>query len=433
MTRRTVLLCVFLVALATRLLYVSLAEPRMTPDSSDYVTLANNVRMHGSFSLSTQAPYTPTIRRAPMYPLFLTLFGASLNAARAAQSLLDALVASMICGLAGRRVRLRWAAAAGLLYAVHPGAVLYANSILSESLFTFLLSTTIALLVVAIDRNDLRWSAAAGVVMAVAALCRPVGAPLAVVAAGILVLSAVAVPRRFWMAGIFCAATLLTLAPWLIRSSVLARRFVLVSATTPLNFALATTKGPWNLNDQASIFQSYYSNVDPCGRSLARARSPRESAKADEICFEEAMNNLKRNPGYYARSRVSQLIHFPLTSFDFVTGNLTSLGAAIAQRQYGVLALKLSLYGLFSLAPLLLGIAGTLFGARFIENRLAAVVWIFTFLIHAPGFVEYRYFLPAVPMLLVCAAFGLDQLRRPSTSGPRPRPALPQRISKVTT
>lgn len=403
-----VLLCVFLAALATRLAYISFMPPRLTPDSFEYVTLAKNIRTHASFSLRPAAPYTPTIRRAPAYPLFLTLFGGSLNGARTVQSLLDALVAALICATAARRVRLRWAAAAGLLYALHPGAVVYANSILSENLFTVVLTSAIALIVFAIDRDDLRWAAAAGTVMAAAALCRPIGAPFILVAAGVIAVSS-GIQRRFRIAGVFCAAAALTMAPWVIRSSILADRFILVSSTSTLNFALATTNGPWNLNDQATIYNGdYYARIDPCGRATTYARDAVESAKADDICFHEAMENLRRNPGYYARSRVSQLIHFPLTSFDFVTGYRVSVGIALRQRQFGVLGSKLFLYTVFALTPLLLGFAGALFGAPVIEKRLAAAVWIFTLLIYAPGFVEYRYFLPAVPMLLVCAAFGIQ-------------------------
>ena len=81
------------------------------------------------------------------------------------------------------------------------------------------------------------------------------------------------------------------------------------------------------------------------------AKSQRESAKADDICLHEALANLKANPSYYARSRLSQLIHFPLTSFDFVTGNRLTLGAALPQKQYRVLAMKGFLYAVFSLAP----------------------------------------------------------------------------------
>ena len=253
------------------------------------------------FSLSAAPPLVPTIRRGPAYPLFLALFGA---AARAAQCALDALVAAMICFLAGRP-RGWWA---GGLYALHPGAIVYANSILSECLFAFLLAATVALLVIAVRRDDWRWAVVAGVGIGMAALCRPVAAPLVIVIA--------LVPRRRRIAAVFCAAAVVVVAPWIVRSSILAGRFVLVSSTAPVNVALATTKGPWNLNDQATIFRGrYYWDVDPCGRATSHAQSPREAAQADGICAREALDNLRRDPGHYARTRPQQqLMHFPSSS-----------------------------------------------------------------------------------------------------------------------
>ena len=90
---------------------------------------------------------------------------------------------------------------------------------------------------------------------------------------------------------------------------------------------LATANAPWNLNDQASIYEGgYYSRVDPCGRSIADpSQSARELARSDDVCLAEALDNLKEYPGHYARSRVSQLIHFPLSSFDFATGKSTTV------------------------------------------------------------------------------------------------------------
>jgi hypothetical protein len=389
------------VALAARLLYVSLVPPRILPDSHEYQTLADNVRQHGVFSLKTAPPYLPSTRRGPAYPMFLAVFG---DASRGVQCILDALVAVMICALAARWVRLRWAVAAGFLYALHPGALVYANSILVESLLTFLLASTVALLS---WRPGLVAASLAGVTLALAAQCRAIVVPFVIVVAAILLW------RRLGVAAAaLCAAFVLALAPWIIRSSVLAGRFVLIQAGSPVNLALATANVPWNLNDQASIYEGgYYVNLDPCGRAMRDpSRSPRELAKSDDICLAEALDNLKKDPGRYARSRVSQLIHFPLSSFDFATGNRLALGDALRQGQYGVLTTKGALYAVFSLVPLLLGIAGALFGAPAIENRLSSALWIFTLVIYAPGFVEYRYFMSAVPMLLVCAAFGIDRI-----------------------
>ena len=368
---------------------------RLAPDSAQYLQLAANIRAHAAFSLDAAPPLTPTIRRAPLYPLFLALFGA---VPRLAQCVLDALTAAMIAFLGGRRAW--WA---GVLYALHPGALFFINAILSESLFTFLMTATVALLVVAARRDDRRWAIAAGIAGALAILCRQAAGPILIVPALLV--------RRRRIAAAFGAAALIAIAPWIVRCSVLAGRFVFVSAANPFSFALATVPDRFNLNDQASIFrpQAYW-NVDPCGRGVNLARTPREAADADAVCMHEALDNLRRYPGYYLRSRVSQLMHFPVTSFDFVTGSTMSVGAALAQRRWDVVATKLVLYAIFSLSPLLLGIAGTLCGARAMENRLASAVWICTFLVYAPGFVEYRYFFPAVPMLLVSAAFAVRRI-----------------------
>jgi 4-amino-4-deoxy-L-arabinose transferase-like glycosyltransferase len=328
------------------------------------------------------------------------------------QSVLDSLVAALICLLLEGRVRRRWSVAAGMIYALHPAAVLYASSILSESLFTFLFTLAVAGLIFGIRRDRVSWAAAAGVVMGLAALCRPVATPFFIVVAAVIWLSRKSVRRPFRMAAAFSVAMILAMAPWFVRSSVAAGHFVLVSAG-PVNFALATAPERWNLNDQSSIWQNeHYWRAGPCGRALAQARTPPEAVRADQVCLQVAIANLRSDPKRYVRNRITQLVHFPLSSFDVVTGNTTSIQAALRQRAYGVLGMKLGLWSFFSLIPLLAGLLGMFAGRPAIENRLCGALWVFTILIHLPGYVEYRYFLPAVPMLLVTAAYGFDWLEQ---------------------
>ena len=412
-----VLLSVVLTALAVRLTFI--APALENPDSFQYRTLAENIRAHRSFSLDSHPPFGPSIRRAPVYPLFLALVG---DRARLWQSILDSLVAALICLILASRVKLRWTAAAGMTYALHPGAVFLANAILSETLFTFLLTLAVTALLFGIRRNQLSWTAAAGVLMGLAALCRPIAAPFFVVVAAVIWLSRKSIRRPFWMAAVFSVATLFTMAPWLVRSSVAAGHFVLVAAAGPLNFAIATAPEQWNLNDQSSIWQDeHYWRTDPCGRVLT-ARTPPEAVRADNLCLQTAIANLKKDPRRYVRNRITQLVHFPLSSFDTATGNSTSFQAALRQRAYGVLGMKFGLWTLFSFIPLLAGLLGMFAGRPEIENRLCGALWVFTILIHLPGYVEYRYFVPAVPMLLVTAAYGLDWLERAT----RPDPPLPR-------
>jgi 4-amino-4-deoxy-L-arabinose transferase-like glycosyltransferase len=308
-----------------------------------------------------------------------------------------------------------------MVYAFHPAAMLYASSILSESLFTFLVTLAVTILLFGIRRDTLSWIFAAGLVMGLAALARPVAAPFFLIVAAAIWWSRKSIRRPVAMAVVFSAATLTVMTPWIVRSSVAAGRFVLVNATGPVNFALATVPEPWSLNDQSSIWQSkHYWRENPCGRALREAHTPPEAARADQICLHVALTDLSNNPRYYIRNRISQLVHFPLTSFDVATGNSTSFHAALQQRAWTVLGMKLGLFAAFSLVPLLAGMVGLFVGRRAMEKTLCGALWVFTILIHLPGYVEYRYFFPAVPMLLITAAFAFDGLER--TLRPEPYP-----------
>lgn len=382
--------------------------------------------MHHAFSLDDGPPFGPTIRRAPLYPLFLALVGGSGDGisgqrVRVWQAVLDSLVAAMICLILHGLVRMRWAVAAGMVYALHPAAMLYASSILSESLFTFLVTLAVTILLFGIRRDKLSWVFAAGLLMGLAALARPVAAPFFLIVAAAIWWWRKSIGRPVVAAVVFSAATLAVMTPWIVRSSVAAGRFVLVNATGPVNFALATAPVQWNLNDQSSIWQDeHYWRENPCGRALKEAHTPPEAARADQICLQLALQDLRKNPRYYIRNRISQLVHFPLTSFDVATGNTASFGAALRQRAWTVLGMKLGLFTVFSLIPFLAGTAGLFVGKRAIEKTLCGALWVFTILIHLPGYVEYRYFFPAVPMLLITAAFAFDWLGRRLTPEPNP-------------
>src|SRR4029079_18998185 len=93
---------------------------------------------HASLSLSLAPPFVPTIRRAPLYPAFLGLLHlAGLlrpGVVAALQDVVDSAVAAVAVVLAARGAGPAWALAAALAYAVHPGAIVAAASLLGEAL-----------------------------------------------------------------------------------------------------------------------------------------------------------------------------------------------------------------------------------------------------------------------------------------------------------
>lgn len=179
---------VFLVALTARLAFLAWRGPQTSPDTITYLRLAENLVAHRAFSFEAQPPFTPTIRRAPLYPAFLAILGAvgglSAPVVAVLQSILDACVAVAVLALArasgGRPV-------AGFVYALHPGAICLACSLQSETLFTAVLMGAVVLIVAGLRRDSLALTSLGGGGLGLAVLCRPIAAllPLAL-AVGVL-------------------------------------------------------------------------------------------------------------------------------------------------------------------------------------------------------------------------------------------------------
>jgi hypothetical protein len=134
--------------------------------------------------------------------------------------------------------------AAAWLYLLSPSAGLWSLTIMSESLFAFLLVSALAFLVWGIVEDRASGWALAGVTLAAAALVRPIGLPLVGLWAFLgLTARSTAGARTSTRAGvgIFLAGALFALAPWLIRNWRVtgAPVFAEVPANTLVRFNLA--------------------------------------------------------------------------------------------------------------------------------------------------------------------------------------------------
>ncbi|HYE14465.1 MAG TPA: hypothetical protein VD968_08505 [Pyrinomonadaceae bacterium] len=381
-------------------------------DTADYLLLASNIAEHGAFSLDTAEPFTPTIRRAPLYPLFLALAGGSTTVVILLQSALDAVVALlvlMLARLAGAPTR--WAFAAGAAYAIHPGAIASASTILSEPLFAFTMTVSAALLSSGLARDRLPLTAAGGAAFAVASLCRPIAVfyPLAVVAAMPLLLRRQ--PRRGAHAAALVVCLAVVLAPWVVRSSALAGRFVLVQGLSAANFYMASR---WDLNqqDEQQMYRKVFApeSGDPYGHALAEAKTPPELAATDRVAMREGVANIGRAPLSYLAMRARSVPYLFLTSFDRFTGLHSSFGSLRAGGRWGALALKAAMLVLFALLPFALALASLRRGFDNAAALVCACGWGYTLLIHLPMWIEYRFWSPVVPLLLVSAALGARRL-----------------------
>jgi 4-amino-4-deoxy-L-arabinose transferase-like glycosyltransferase len=187
----------------------------LSQDEEFYDEIARNLL--DGFGFTHDPAAGPNLWRAPVYPLFLAgLLALRLPlsiSAPIAQTLLDAGTSWLVYRLF-RDVGCRTALLAGALTWVNPLLTYYSLRLLSESLFTFLLTAALFLLHRAGPTTGLT---AAGIVCGAATLCR-------VTLAGFPALVAFWLAHRFperrrlLAPAVFIATFLVTLSPWLWRN-----------------------------------------------------------------------------------------------------------------------------------------------------------------------------------------------------------------------
>lgn len=202
-------------------------------DTGTYLRPARALLAHGVFSPSPERVPEPEINRTPGYPALVALLWGLFGERTWLLSLLGAL-ASAGTGLAAAALATRLAGPrAGTLAAaiasLDPGSFVRSIDLLTDSTFTFLFVASLALLVRAIATARARDAGAAGLVLALATLVRPISyyaVPVLAAVAGIAAARRDGAARRgAAAAAAFLAAPLLLLGGWQVRNGIRAGSF----------------------------------------------------------------------------------------------------------------------------------------------------------------------------------------------------------------
>lgn len=341
-----------------------------------------------------------------------------------AQVLLDSGTAALVFLFVSMVLSLRWATAAGLSYAVFPAAIYYSTNILSESLFTFLLVGGVVAVAIGFRRDRLLLTALGGALLAFATLTRPIALPLPFLFAGVSLLYR-GLSRRWLHYAMLILCLALVVAPWAIRCTRASRQLVLVQGIGPALFYVGT-RSDWNQQD-SGIWLRFSRTVD-YGRRLAEARNAEEIANADRLGFPLGMQNIKSNPRGYLVSRVKSYPYLFMNSFDTFTGINKSFGTLWSEGDVLRLASKLLLMFVFAIAPFILAWIGLIPVRRNLAAMMGALVWLYVLAANLPMWVEYRFWVPAVPFMLAGATMGAHYLwaRLRGKGSFDPQPAMMQ-------
>ena len=400
-------LAIFVVAFLVRVAVIVARGPGRIGDSQLYLDIATNLRLHGVFSSETGWPLTPSVRVPPLYPVFLATLHGNAIAAVTIQALLDSAVAAAILFLARGRASARWAIAAAIAWALQPAAIVMADTLQTESLFTPLAVGCVVALAAAVARDRLRLTALAGALVGLAALCRSIGlfVPVALIV-GLAATGGVSRLRRHGAVLLVTAALIIT--PWTIRSSIDTGRLVIVQVGGSIN-VYVPSRVDWDQQDPGDVWPHFVG--DPATQAFMHARTPRELSEADAVLSRRAVDNILSQPGRYLVARLWNYPHLFLTNFAPFTGIFTPYRSLVAARDIPRLLLKVVPLLLFGLLPLVLATFGVQRASGSFEAVACAGVWLMFLAIHLPLWIEYRFWLPAVPFLHVTAAIGGTWLR----------------------
>jgi hypothetical protein len=225
LTKRTGLILVLLAASVTRVavFLAARSSPRRfwSGDDRDYLPIATH--LHATYLADSGRLFDLGLRRTPGYPLFVRaiyeVFGRHYAPVVAVQLVLSVATVAVTYWLASRLLPHRYALLAAAVLAVDPASIVFANQLLTETLFTFVFMLAVTQLVIAWQRGSTPAGFFAGVLLGLAILVRPVAEYAPIVLALVVLLVAVSgIRARAAVAVALVIGVVIPVGAWVVRN-----------------------------------------------------------------------------------------------------------------------------------------------------------------------------------------------------------------------
>ncbi len=421
-TPRLDLALLLLLAALTNFGYLALSDDYFFPDSATYFAPAQSLLAGRGFSERAGVPDT---MRTPGYPLLLALFHATAKNAVPVivfQHLLNLALTAAIYLVTRKATGSRFAAImAGVVLAVDPATIHYANKVLTETFFTAALFAVCLLTQsIARGRGSMAWLIGDGLLLGALVLIRPVAVAWFVVVAAILGLTLPANRVRF--IAIFIASALLLPIAWGLRNRYHTGVFTIASiAGTNMIMqrgagALAILDGGDFAADLAVRQKELAAEADQRIREEEEVANPRELDHA--ICAiyynEIGREVIRAYPLAYAELTLRGLL-INLFDSDFEAISLVS------RIHESVVELLFNAWNALVIFLALLGVV--VLWQR--DRPSAALIFLTTgyvLCMSAGGESEARFRVPVVPLIAIAAGVGAAKKVEALSENGRPLP-----------
>lgn len=389
------------------------SEPLHIWDERDYDVLAQNLVRYGEFTYNPGG--TPTSLRPPLYSAILaavySVFGiGNLAAVRLLQVVLNLGTVAATYRLALCVTTRRVAILAAALMCFYPSSLVYNNLLLTETLFTLLLTTTCWIVVLALQRQSPSVAGLAGICLGLAALTR---SAVSLAPPFLAVFLLLAWPGRFRSrlvaAVALVAAFALTIAPWSIRNTRLQETFVTIDVMGGRNFMMGNyAHTPLHRSWDAIALQG-----DQSWMHEVLANNPtgslRSQGMVDKAALRQGLAFVQSHPLLTVQRSIVKFFDFWGLEREVIAGAGYGYFGSIPRALLVVSTIVVA--GSYAVAVLM-----AVFGAILapLEDRRAhwlfLCVIVFLCAVHTIVFGHSRYHLPLMPLVLIYTAKAIREL-----------------------
>lgn len=403
--------------------------PILGSDSLEYATLARNLVDHHTFSVQSTDPYAPDTFRTIGYPLFVAFFlalGLPLAAVPLIQIILALLTGYGIYLIGNSLFKSRLIGGiAGLVYVLDPVTIINSLTIVTDTLYVFLLVYAIYFLFCS-HRNEWERATLAGLLLGFSTLVRPISMFL-------LAIFIVLLAAKLWnkkeswkkvacCIGILCLFYSIIVLPWVVRNKEMMGVY-----------GISTVKSFNLYHYYIPEFLAYKHGISP---SDARKIVGKGLWKFDErslvnatLMQERGLEFIKEDPFGYGKFHIVKTLPFFLSSgfetlftgyndasgkdtLPIVRENMTNLllhrdfaGMFWAASQSPLIAIEQILLGML----FILAIGAIIFAYRRRQLSVISFLWMmvlyFAFLTGPVAYSRYRQ--PATPFLFLLATYAI--------------------------
>ena len=385
-----------LLALAVRLAWVKFGSWE-SGDSQWYISAARNIAVNHFFSADGSRP---TAFRPPLYSALIASlwFGeaAPILLVLLLQAVLGALTVTLVYLIARRDFGRTVAVLAGVGMALAPMTGRFTAVILSETLFTFLLTLGVFL-----------WAgkryAGTGIAFGLAALTRVTLLPFLIL---LLLLTLVKPWRSYRRCYLMIAVLSFAVSSiWIARNAVVFHRFIPVAAAgsgTNLLIGSMEISEADDVATRKALLRSVDTSAGP---------QSNDETEFDRVRLRAALQRIEGHPGHWLVVRARQYPRLFIDSGSYLFGNDgIPFRAAIRERRFGQVLVRTG-FILGNLLVLLLALVGLVSERRrFVELSHLILFPIFLAAVSLPLWIEPRYGLPMMPLVAILSAVGVTSL-----------------------